>query len=106
MKIAGEGPFTASLEGDTIRIKTTGRPRVLHITQPPFIVRPRYTIDGQPWMACWTDYPNNGWGTYDETWKIGIAVPDGQHELTVQDLVFPKVWTRPFTPLIDGALRQ
>jgi hypothetical protein len=104
VKVTGEGPFTASLDGQTIRIKASGRARVLHVTQAPFIVRPRYTIDSQPWMACWTDYPNNGWGTYDETWKIGLAVPAGEQELTVQDLVFPKVWTRPFVPLIDGAL--
>ena len=100
--VTGEGPFTATLDGKVIRIKTSGRARVLHLTQPPFIVRPQYTIDGQPWMACWTDYPNNGWGTYDETWKIGLAVPDGEHELAVRDLVFPNVWTRPFTPLIEG----
>jgi hypothetical protein len=62
----------------------------------------QYTVDGQPWMACWTDDPNNGWGTYDETWKIGLAVPDGEHELAVRDMVFPRVWTRPFTPLIKG----
>ncbi len=104
VKITGEGPFTATLEGETIRIKASGRARVLHVRQPPFIVRPQYTIDGQQWMACWTDYPNNGWGTYDETWKIGLAVPDGEHELSVKDLVFPKVWTRPFTPLIEGVL--
>jgi hypothetical protein len=100
--VTGEGPFTATLDGKVIRIKTSGRARVLHLAQPPFIVRPQYTIDGQPWMACWTDYPNNGWGTYDETWKIGLAVPDGEHELAVRDLVFPNVWTRPFTPLIEG----
>ena len=86
VKITGEGPFTATLDGETIRIKASGRARVLHLTQPPFIVRPQYTIDGQQWMACWTDYPNNGWGTYDETWKIGLAVPDGEHELAVRDL--------------------
>jgi hypothetical protein len=101
--ITGEGPFTASLDGETIRIKTTGRARVLHVTQPSFIVRPQYTIDGQQWMACWTDYPNNGWGTYDETWKIGLAVPAGEHDLTVRNLTFPKVWTRPFTPTIQDA---
>jgi len=102
--VTGEGPFSASLDGETIQIQTTGRARVLHVTQPPFIVRPRYRIDGQQWMACWTDYPDNGWGTYDETWKIGLAVPEGEHQLTVDNLTFPKGWTRPFIPLIDGVL--
>lgn len=104
VKVTGEGPLTATLDGRTVRIKTGGRARVLHVTQPPFIVRPQYTIDGQPWMACWTDYPNNGWGTYDRTWLVGLSVPAGEHELTVKDMVFPPVWTRPFTPLIDGAV--
>ena len=104
VKITGEGPFTAALHGQSVRIRTSGRARVLHVTQPPFVVRPQYTIDGQPWMACWTDYPNNGWGTYDETWKIGLSVPAGEHELTVREMKFPKAWTRPFAPLIEGAL--
>ena len=55
-------------------------------------------------MACWTDYPNNGRGTCDETWKIGLSVPEGRHELTVDEMVFPQGWTRPFTPLIEGAV--
>lgn len=105
VRVSGEGPFTATLEGDAIRVRTTGRARVLHITQPPFIVRPRYTIDGQAFMACRTDYPNNGWGTYDETWKIGLAVPEGQHQLEIKDLTFPRGWTRPFTPTIEGVAR-
>lgn len=105
IRITGEGPFTAALDGQTVRVKTSGRARVLHMTQPPLIVRPSYAVDGREWMACWTDYPNNGWGTYDETWKIGLAVPAGDHELTVGNRAFPKGWTRPFTPLIQGALK-
>ena len=103
VKVTGEGPFTAALDGQTVRLKTQGRARVLHVTQPPFIVRPQYSIDGQQWMASWTDYPNNGWGTYDNTWLIGLSVPDGAHELVVKDFAFTKVWARPFTPLIEGA---
>jgi len=103
LKVMGEGPFTATLEGQTIRIKASGRARVLHVTQPPFITTPQYTIDGQEWMACWTDYPSNGWGTYDNTWLIGLSVPDGTHELVVKERVYPTGWTRPFTPLIHSA---
>lgn len=102
VKVSGEGPFTAKLEGETIRIYTSGRARVLHVTQPPFIVRPQYLIDGQEWMACWTDYPASGWGTYDNTWLIALTVPDGDHDLVVRNLVFPPVWARPFTPAIAG----
>lgn len=43
--------------------------------------------------------------TYDETWKIGLSVPAGEHVLMVKNLVFPKGWTRPFTPLIEGAVK-
>jgi hypothetical protein len=102
--VSGEGPFTAKLDGETVRIKVQGRARVLHVTQPPFILRPQYFIDGKEWMACWTDYPNNGWGSYDRTWLIGLSVPAGEHELVVKEYAFPKGWTRPFTPLIKGAV--
>jgi len=104
LKVSGEGPLTAALDGQKLRIRTAGRARVLHVTQPPFIVRPQYSIDAQQWMACWTDYPNNGWGAYDQTWKIGLSVPAGEHDLTVKNLSFPKTWTLPFTPLIEGVL--
>ncbi|MHB9024254.1 MAG: hypothetical protein ACYC7E_08770 [Armatimonadota bacterium] len=104
VKVSGEGPFTATLDGDTVRIRTTGRARVLHVTQPPFIVRPQYYIDGREWMPCWTDYPDSGWGSFDNTWLIGLSVPDGEHDLVVKDLVYPKVWDRPFTPVIQGVV--
>ena len=89
-----------------IRIKTQGRARVLHVTQPPFIIRPQFWIDGQEWMASWTDYPANGWGSYKNTWLIALTAPEGEHELVVKDFVFPAVWARPFTPLIEGAVKQ
>ncbi len=104
VQVSGEGPFTATLEGQTIKISTSGRARVLQVTQPPFIVRPEYRIDGQQWMANWTDYPASGWGAYDRTWLIGLSVPAGDHELVVRDLQFPPVWTRPFTPLLEGVV--
>ena len=101
--VSGEGPFEASLDGRTIRIKTRGRARVIHVTQPAFIVRPQYWVDGQEWMACWTDYPASGWGSYRNTALIGLSVPAGEHELVVKDMEFPRGWTRPFTPLIGSA---
>jgi hypothetical protein len=104
VKVTGEGPLTAVLEGEMVKIKTGGRARVLHVTQPPFIVRPQYFIDGRQWMASWTDYPASGWGTYDKTWLIGLSVPEGEHELVVKDLAFEKIWARPFVPLIEGAV--
>jgi hypothetical protein len=94
--VTGEGPFEAVLEGDVVRIKTRGRQRVLRLTQPPFLIRPQYFIDGVEWMACWTDYPASGWGKYDNTWQIGLSVPAGTHGLLVRDMVFPEGWTRPF----------
>jgi hypothetical protein len=76
---------------------------MLHVTQPPFIVRPQYWIDGQEHMASWTDYPSSGWGTWKNALLIAIAVPEGEHELVVKDYVFPPVWTRPFTPSLGTA---
>jgi hypothetical protein len=103
--VRGEGPFEARLDGETIRIKVQGRARVLHVSQPPFIIRPQYWVDGREHMASWTDYPASGWGSYRNTWLIALPIPDGEHELVVKDFVFPPVWTRPFTPLIAGVVK-
>jgi hypothetical protein len=101
--VRGEGPFEARLDGEAIRIRTQGRARVLHVTQPPFIIRPQYWLDGQEHMASWTDYPASGWGSYRNTWLIALPVPDGEHELLVRDFRFPAVWARPFTPRLTRA---
>ena len=106
VKVTGEGPFSAAMEGETVRIRTGGRDRVLHVTQPPFIVRPQYWVDGLESMACWTDYPASGWGAYRNLWLIGLSVPAGEHELVVKDMAFERGWDRPFRPLIAGALRD
>ena len=71
---------------------------MIFVSQPDFITRPQYTIDGAEWMASWTDYPNSGWGTYDETWKIGLSVPAGRHRLRLNDMSFPMAWARGFEP--------
>ena len=102
MKVTGEGPLQARMDGQTVRITTRGRARVVHVTQPPFIVRPQYTIDGQEWMACWSDYPASGWGTYKNTWLIALSVPDGDHELTVKNLEFPESGPARSRPMIGG----
>ena len=96
--VQGEAPFSAELNGDQISIRTDGRKRVIFVSQPGFIVRPQLFIDGQEWMASWTDYPASGWGDYDETWKIGISVPAGAHQLLLRDMEFPVAWDRQFTP--------
>ena len=76
------------------------------MTQPPFILRPQYFIDGAEWMACRTDYPASGWGACDNTWQIGLSVPAGVHQLLVRNMVFPEAWTRPFAPAIISAVRK
>ena len=100
--VSGEGPFEAALDGQAIRIRARGRARVLHVTQPDFIVRPAYWVDGVEAMACWTDYPASGWGRYKNTWLIGLSVPEGEHELVVRDMQFPRGWSRPFAPQIPA----
>ena len=96
--------FEARLDGESVVIKTTGRARVIYVTQPPLIMRPQYLVDGQEWMACWTDYPSSAWGTYENTWLIALSVPEGEHELLVREMKVPAVWTRQFEPLIEGVV--
>jgi hypothetical protein len=104
--VSGEGPFEASFDGEVIRLTTTGRKRVLHITKPKNIRRPQYYVDGQEWMACWTDWPASGAGTWARTKLIGITVPAGRHRLEIRDLVFPPVWEPRFTPRIEGVRQE
>jgi len=104
--VTGEGPLSARLDGEAVRISSRGRARVVYVTKPAFILRPQYTVDGQEWMACWTDYPASGWGRYKNTQLIALSVPAGEHELVVRDMCFPPAWTRPFRPRIAGAIRS
>jgi hypothetical protein len=102
LTVRAEGPFTAALDGQSIRIRTDGRARQLFVTKPAWTDWVDYRLDGQGRMACWTDYPSSGWGRYKNTALIALTVPDGTHELTVSNLVYPAVWTRPFTPTLAG----
>ncbi len=102
--VKGEAPFEAKLDAQAIQIKAKGRAQVFHVTQPPFIIRPQYWVDGKEAMASWTDYPASGWGSYKNTWLIALPVPDGEHELILKDFRFPKVWARQFSPAIGGLL--
>jgi hypothetical protein len=104
--VSGEGPFEARLEGDVIKLKVSGRTRMLHMTQPSFIVRPDYRVDGRQSMACWTDYPASGWGSYKNSWLIALPVPTGDHELTVSNLRFPPGWARQFIPRIRAGAER
>ncbi len=126
LTVRGEGPFTATLDGGSasstgsgqasstgsgqaglttgkrIRIQTDGRTRQLFVTKPVWTDWVQFTVDGEPRMACWTDYPASGWGSYKNTRLIALTVPAGKHELAISDFVYPAVWTRPFVPNISG----
>ena len=104
VSITGEGPFTGELDGDAIRIHVEGRARVLNVSQPEFIRRPQYWIDGVEWMACWTDWPASGFGSWSNTDMVALTVPDGTHDLEVRDMTFPAGWERTFSPTIEAAV--
>lgn len=102
LTVRGEGPFTARLDGKVIRVSVEGRARELFVTKPAWMRWVRYWVDGAEHMACWTDYPASGWGRYANTALIAVTVPDGKHELEIRDCVYPAVWTREFSPRIEG----
>lgn len=106
LTVRGEQPFSAKQIGKSIRISTDGRARVIYVTKPSWTNWVQYWMDGQEYMACWTDYPASGWGTYTDTKLIALTVPDGKHELVVKDFTYPAVWTREFTPAIQGVQVQ
>jgi len=97
--VTGEGPFEAKLDGRAIRIRTSGRARVLLVTKPSWIVRPELRLDGRQWMAGWTDEAGSDWGRWTRCNLIAVSTLDGDHELAITDMVFPKVWERQFKPL-------
>jgi hypothetical protein len=98
--VRGEAPFTATLDGEAIRIKTSGRARTLTVTLPPFIVRPDLFLDGQRWMAGWSDWASSDWGRMKNSYLMAVSTLDGDHELVIRNMTFPKTWHRPFDPTI------
>jgi len=98
--VTGELPFEAKLDGRAIRIKTAGRARVLTLTKPPWMVRPELKFDGRQWMAGWTDEAGSDWGRWTRCELVAVSTLDGEHELVVSDMAYPKVWTRQFEPLL------
>ena len=96
--VRGEMPFTATLDDQAIRIRTSGRARTLIVTRPDFMLRPDLTVDSVRWMAGWTDYAGSDWGRMKETNLIAVSTPAGDHELVIRDMTFPKTWHRHFQP--------
>ncbi|MBS3762375.1 MAG: hypothetical protein KGZ25_03620, partial [Planctomycetes bacterium] len=103
--IRGELPFEATVEDETSKIETRGRKRALLVTRPTYIRRPEYTIDGEEWMATWTDWPDSGGGKWKNTKMIGLSVPEGEHTLVIRDMTFPKGWRRSFEPRLENVER-
>jgi hypothetical protein len=100
--VTGELPFTARLDGQTIRINTTGRARVFTVTRPPFIWQPQFFLDGQEWMAYWSDEASSQWGAMKNTYLMSVATRDGDHELIIRNRIYRKVWDRQFVPMVGG----
>jgi len=98
--VRGEGPFEARLDGQAIRIRTTGRARTLVMTIPPFIVRPDLFLDGRRWMAGWSDWASSDWGRMKNSYLMAVSTLDGEHDLVIRDLTFPRPWARRFEPTI------
>jgi len=98
--VRGEAPFEASLDGQAIRIRTRGRARVLTVTLPPFIIRPDLTVDGQRWMAGWSDWASSDWGRMKNSYLAAVSTLEGEHELVIRDMVFPESQARQFDPTI------
>jgi hypothetical protein len=104
LSVTGEGPFEAKWDGQTIRIKASGRARVLTLTRPAFIHMPELLVDGRNWMAGWTDYAGSAWGRMKNANLMAVTAPEGEHELVIRDRVWSPLGPRPFEPLIEGAV--
>ncbi|HOF87015.1 MAG TPA: hypothetical protein PLZ36_02765 [Armatimonadota bacterium] len=100
--VTGEAPFEARLDGETIRINTQGRARVFTVTRPPFIWQPQLFLDGQEWMAYWSDEASSNWGKMKNTALMAVATRDGAHELVIRNRAYNAVWDRQFAPMLTG----
>ncbi|OPZ88092.1 MAG: hypothetical protein BWY76_00127 [bacterium ADurb.Bin429] len=102
LTVTGEAPFEAGLDGEAIRIRTKGRARVFTVTRPPFMWQPQFFLDGQEWMAYWSDEASSNWGKMKNTYLMSVATRDGEHELLIRNRVYNKVWDRQFVPMLTG----
>ncbi len=60
--VRGELPFTARLDGDSVKIHSEGRARQFILTWPEWLTHPQYLLDGQEWQVFVSDPASQGIG--------------------------------------------
>jgi hypothetical protein len=98
LSVRGELPFTATLEGDTVRIAAAGRARQFILSWPDWLRHPQFFLDGQEYLVFVSDYASQDWGRFGRCYDMCLSTRDGQHELVIR----PRVWPRPWA---DGVER-
>lgn len=92
MSVRGELPFTAKLDGDTVRIHSEGRARQFILSWPEWLMHPQYFLDGQEWQVFVSDYASQNWGRYGRCFEMCLSTLDGTHELEIRPRLWPKPW--------------
>jgi hypothetical protein len=94
ISVRGEDPFSATLEGRTIKIHTEGRARQFIVANlPDWLLNTRFTLDGQEWLALRSDEAAQNWGRYARSSGVCFSTIDGTHDLELsQRTSWPAPW--------------
>lgn len=92
--VRGEDPFTATLDGNVIKIHTEGRARQFIVANlPRWLLNAQFALDGQEWLCLRSDEAAQGWGRYSRSSGVCFSTVDGAHELELrQRVTWPSPW--------------
>ena len=92
--VRGEEPFTATLDGTTIKIHTDGRARQFIVANlPSWLLNAQFTLDGQEWLCLRSDEAAQGWGRYARSSGVCFSTIDGTHDLELRQRTnWPRPW--------------
>jgi hypothetical protein len=92
--VRGEDPFTATLDGNVIKIHTEGRARqFIVVNLPRWLLNAQIALDGQEWLCLRSDEAAQGWGRYSRSSGVCFSTVDGSHELELrQRVTWPSPW--------------
>lgn len=99
--LRGEDPFTATLDGNVLRIHTEGRARQFIVEPfPAWVVNPQFTIDGQGWLYFQSDPAQMNWGRYGRNEGYIFSTLDGSHDLELRQRVWTSPWDSGIVPTV------
>lgn len=103
LTVRGELPFTATLDGDTVKIQADGRARQFILSWPEWLMHPQFFLDGQEYMVFVSDYASQNWGKYGRCFDMCLSTRDGKHDLEIRPRAWPAPWADGFRTALTPA---